>query len=150
MKAWLSSVKSRLFRQPIIYTGGAWVTFAGMYPDYADAFSDYKLWRPGYNATGCVRVPPGFKSENVVIQQYTSSAELTGVRGPTKRDADGRVICDDCVDLNTFRGNYQQLIDFAKSSRSYPWWLWALGFTGLAAAGAGIWYYSERGKLPWT
>jgi lysozyme len=140
MKRWLSSVKNRLFREPMIYTGGAWVTFAGMYPEHADAFSEYKLWRPAYNTTGCVPVPRGFKAENIVIQQYTSSGRVQGVRGPEGYR----------VDLNAFRGNYQQLIDFAKGSRSYPWWLWGLGAAGLAALGTGAWYTYRGGRLPWT
>jgi lysozyme len=131
MKRWLSSIKSRLWREPMIYTGGAWVTFAGMYPDHADAFSNYKLWRPAYNTTGCVPVPPGFKAENVVIQQYTSSGRVQGVQGPGGYR----------VDLNAFRGNHQDLANFAKGSRSMPWWVWAVTAATLGTVGAVMWRY---------
>ncbi|MCP4204256.1 MAG: hypothetical protein GY769_20255 [bacterium] len=132
-KRYMGLIESRLFRRPIIYTGGAWTTFVGRHPAYREAFKDYKLWRPQYGSGGCITVPPGFTDAS--IHQYTSSGSLPGIHGD--------------VDFNVFRGDFNKLLGFVRTSRVIPWWLLTLGFAGVAAAGAGVWYYSGR-RLPWT
>jgi lysozyme len=95
VQTWVSRVREKLRVEPIVYTGPE---FWRDKTKNADAVASQPLWIAHYTR-GCPSVPAPWKMWT--FWQYTDNGRISGIEGP--------------VDLDYFRGTYDELLDFARA-----------------------------------
>lgn len=105
--AFLETVEEELGVTPLVYTGQTfhwWLSQAR--PDLAKLFSKYPLWLPSYTSEPLMPVDKegnAFPWDKWSLWQYTSKGDVMGIPGG--------------VDMNYFRGNRGDLLNFLSSLR---------------------------------